>query len=129
MLCWRLGLCQRAAAVPVLDSHSLGLGGFLSFCLSSCSLPQGTRGPSAHMLSAVLTVPYMEMLTLTRLQETLHWQLDQVIPDQSRGTACNAWSLLGLAAQACTRQRDGCQGWQAEGKAKAAVAKAHLEGR
>lgn len=72
MLCWRLGLCRRAAAVPVLDSHSMGLDGFLSFCLSCCSHPRGTRGPFAHMLSAVLTAPYMEMLTLAPLQETLH---------------------------------------------------------
>lgn len=71
-LCWRLGLCQRAVAVPVLDSHSVGLDGFLSFCLSCCSPPWGTRGPSAQMLSAVLTAPCMEMLTLPHLQETLH---------------------------------------------------------
>lgn len=64
MLCWRLGLCQRAAAVPMLDSHSMG------FYPSCCSHPRGTHGPFAHMLSAVLTAPYMEMLTLAHLQET-----------------------------------------------------------
>lgn len=56
----------------MLDSLSVGLDGFLSFCLSCCSHPQGTRGPFAHILSAVLTAPYMEMITLTPLQETLH---------------------------------------------------------
>lgn len=70
------------------------------------------------LLSAVLVAPYPEMLPLACLQETLHQHPEQANPAHSPGTSHDAWSLPGPATRSRGWQRDSCQGWQVEGKAK-----------
>lgn len=63
MLCWRLGLCWRAAVIPLPLPHSL-----LEPSLGECSSPFLQAG--SLLLRAVLIAPYPEMLPLAHLHET-----------------------------------------------------------
>lgn len=76
--CWTATLWGWMASCPSTCPAEPSLGNTWSLCRLG------------HTLSAELTAPYTEMLTLTHLPETLHCQPDPVIPDQSPGTACTA---------------------------------------
>lgn len=65
----------EAGAVPESSSWTATLWGWMASCPSvfpAASIPVGHMVPSHMLLSAVLTAPHMGMLTLTRLEETLH---------------------------------------------------------
>lgn len=118
MLCW--GCTGEQHLYPC---RAATLRGWMAAC--SPAFPAGAipRGDTvvplqagSLLLSAVLIAPYLEMLPLARLQETLHQPPEQANPAHSPGTPSNAWSLSGPAAWSHRWQRDGCQGWQAEGK-------------
>lgn len=67
----------EAGALPESSSCTCAeqpLWGWMASCPSgfpAAAIP-GEHGPFVHMLNAVLTAPYTETITLTRLQETLH---------------------------------------------------------
>lgn len=68
------------------------------------------------LLRALLIAPYPEMLPLARLQETPTPRAGEPYPQPRHTLQCPVppW----LCSPALRWQRDGCQGWQAEGKAQ-----------